>query len=143
MNKYLSVHSHIMLNLLFGSAANKIINNREEDLDEIEKESVMSLKVNVHDRNESDTGNNLTKYERMQANRRKIDHSSSAYINCKSIPATSCPLERSFSAEKLILAVLRKHMKQVLFEALLFLKFNRRMWDIKSVASAMKLNCNE
>ena len=35
---------------------------------------------------------------------------------------------------------LRKHMSPIMFEALIFLKINRKLWDVARVATAMKNN---
>ena len=57
----------------------------------------------------------------------------------KFICATSNCCERLFSEAKYILVPHRSAMSPILFEALLFLKKNRRFWNLELVAQAMKI----
>ena len=50
------------------------------------------------------------------------------------IPPTSNRAERFFSAAKLVITDLRKSMLPKNLEILLFLKFNRELWDEKLLA---------
>lgn len=59
------------------------------------------------------------------------------YCNLDVIPATSVNCERLFSLAKHILTDTRKNTSPLLFEALLFLKVNRKLWDAYSVGKAM------
>jgi hypothetical protein len=59
------------------------------------------------------------------------------FVNLDVIPGTSVNCERLFSLAKHILTDTRKNTTPILFEALLFLKVNRSLWDAHSVGIAM------
>ena len=59
------------------------------------------------------------------------------YINLDVLPGTSVNCERLFSLAKHILTDTRKKTAPKLFEALLFLKVNRALWDVHDVGVAM------
>ena len=59
------------------------------------------------------------------------------YINFDVLPGTSVNCERLFSLAKHILSDTRKKTSPRLFEALLFLKVNRKLWDVYDVGIAM------
>ena len=59
------------------------------------------------------------------------------FVNLDVIPGTSVNCERLFSLAKHILTDTRKNTSPILFEALLFLKVNRSLWDAHSVGIAM------
>lgn len=59
------------------------------------------------------------------------------YMNLDVIPGTSVNCERLFSLAKYILTDTRKSTQPIVFEALLFLKVNRHIWDAHSVGKAM------
>ena len=59
------------------------------------------------------------------------------YINLDLIPGTSVNCERLFSVAKHILTDTRKNTSPLLFEALMFLKVNRNLWNQRSVGKAM------
>ena len=59
------------------------------------------------------------------------------FVNLDVIPGTSVNCERLFSLAKNILTETRKCTAPVLFEALLFLKMNKNLWDAYSVGNAM------
>lgn len=56
------------------------------------------------------------------------------YVSLDHIPPTSNIVERLFSAARLILTDYRKSMDPYTFECLLFLKVNRKKWDINLVS---------
>ena len=60
------------------------------------------------------------------------------YIDVSFIPCTSNACERLFSESKYILTPQRARTSPILFEALLFLKKNDRLWDMKEVVMALK-----
>ena len=59
------------------------------------------------------------------------------YINLDVLPGTSVNCERLFSLAKHILTDTRKTTSSLLFEALIFLKVNRSLWDMYDVGRAM------
>ena len=60
------------------------------------------------------------------------------FIDCSFCVATSNTVERLFSLCKYVLTDQRKCMSPIMFEALIFLKVNRELWDVSLVAKAMK-----
>ena len=63
-------------------------------------------------------------------NRVKRRKGMAEYVSLDHIPPTSNIVERLFSAARLILTDYRKSMDPYTFECLLFLKVNRKKWDI-------------
>lgn len=140
MTHYLSADADIVSHKPFEKAVIKIIDGRENDLDDEESDSVQALKLDVIESNDSGTHTSKMSYfQRIQSKRRRLSEAKTSYMDVNFIPATSCTVERLFSLARWVLTVLRKRMSPILFEAILFLKINRRLWDIKSVAAAMKL----
>lgn len=72
--------------------------------------------------------------------RRRLSDEEVKYIDCTFCVATSNTVERLFSACKHVLTDQRKHRSPIMFEALMFLKVNRKYWDVIMVATAMKNN---
>ena len=59
------------------------------------------------------------------------------YVNLNVLPGTSVNCKRLFSLAKHILTDTRKKTAPKRFEALLFLKVNRSLWDVYDVGVAM------
>ena len=78
-------------------------------------------------------------FKKLDTKRRRLIIAKTQFINCDCIVATSCSVERLFSAARWVLTTLRKRMSSILFEVILSLKLNRKLWDLKSVASSIKL----
>lgn len=144
MNKFLSIDADLVTNKPFETAISKIIAGQEHDMSVSEKTASQQLRLNDCTESLSPSSDeNMSYFERIQAKRRRLSESKTSFIDVKFIPATSCSVERLFSMARWILTVLRKRMSPILFEALIFLKCNHRLWDIKSVAAAMKLKPQE
>lgn len=145
MSYYLSPDANIVHDKIFEGAVVKIINGNETQLSFSEKASVSKLITSSTD-SEVRTDNDekfLTYYERLEAKRRRLEEAPTQYMNSKFISATSSSVERCFSAARWILTCLRKRMSPILFEAILFLKLNRELWDLKLVSSAMRIRPKE
>ena len=68
-------------------------------------------------------------------NRRTDDNPK--YVNCDFIFGSCAEVERLWSIAKFILTSERKgNMSPFLFEAIVFLKMNQRLWDLSDVVSA-------
>ena len=63
---------------------------------------------------------------------------SNQYINCDFIVGSTAKIERIWSHVKYILSENRSRMSLLLFESIMFLKFNKRFWDQSTVAAALK-----
>lgn len=90
----------------------------------------------------SDDGEVATSYalkvqRRLQRRKREASSTSQQYINLDVLPGTSVNCERLFSLAKHILSDTRKTTSPQFFEALLFLKVNREMWNERDVGIAM------
>ena len=72
------------------------------------------------------------------AKRRRIGDPSKDYIDCSLILGSSAEVERVFSMGKNVLAPVRHAMTPQIFEALLFLSYNR-LWDEQLVSEAIGL----
>eukprot|EP00171_Calliarthron_tuberculosum_P023317 IDg23317t1 len=70
------------------------------------------------------------------AKKRKMENTGDEYVNCDFILGSIAEVERLWSVSKHILCVQRRGMTPQMFEALLFLKFNERLWDDQLVAQA-------
>jgi hypothetical protein len=62
--------------------------------------------------------------------------STSPYVNCNFIYGSAAKVEWLWSIAKTILSSNRASMSPLVFESLLFLRVNRRFWDIKTVTEA-------
>ena len=76
----------------------------------------------------------------LKANERSQINNSSEYVNLKWIPPTSNICERLFSASRQVISYLRqvltdyrKSMSPYTFECIMFLKMNRKYWDVDLV----------
>jgi hypothetical protein len=83
------------------------------------------------------TDDNITYFEELRL-RKKRRSEPQEYIDIGIVQSTSCSIERLFSDSKHILTDQRKNMSPVLFEAILYLKRNRSLWNAETVAKALK-----
>jgi hypothetical protein len=89
------------------------------------------------DDEEGGGGNYAKKLERRLKRQKRNNDGSDNYINFDVLPGTSVNCERLFSLARHILSDTRKKTSPRLFEALLFLKVNRKLWDAYDVGIAM------
>jgi hypothetical protein len=62
----------------------------------------------------------------------------SPYVNCNFIYGSTAEVERLWSVSSYILTKQRRRMTPQLFEAILFLRYNERFWNLGLVVEAMK-----
>lgn len=146
MHKYLAPDTSIVHNPTFESAIVKLLQNQERDLSDFERCAVQVLRLPQtqtisHEHEDGEDGTNLSYFQEIEAKRRRLEMRTE-YILPNFLPATSCTVERLFSSAKWVLSDVRKRMSPILAEAILFLKFNRRLWNMKTVALAMKMDQN-
>ena len=103
----------------------------------------MKLSENVSSTSKTETnstGKEYLKeyYQNLFKRRRLSAEVSNQYIDCSFCVATTNTVERLFSACKHVLTDGRKRMSPIMFEALVFLKVNKKFWDLPMVAKAMK-----
>lgn len=127
----------------FESAVNKTPNEHEYEMSYIKQNAVTYLTLDRTSRIDDQCSYDLSYFEQIQDKRRKLSLASPSYINCRLVPATACLVERLFRGARWILTILQKSLSPILFKGMLFLKINRRLWDIKLDSSAMKLNPQE
>jgi hypothetical protein len=84
-----------------------------------------------------DPSDHASKVMRCLKKQRMENDSCDKYVNLNVLPGTSVNCERLFSLAKHILTDTRKKTAPKLFEALLFLKVNRSLWDVYDVGKAM------
>ena len=90
------------------------------------------------DDDEEGTGDYAKKLERRLKRQKRNNDGTENYINFDVLPGTSVNCERLFSLAKHILSDTQKKTSPRVFEALLFLKGNRKLWDAYDVGKAMR-----
>ena len=123
MERYLSPTASIVHSPAFESGVCKLLQGKEI-LDSDEEQALCKFKkdgVERGDENQSFAQSVLKKSKLLCRRYQDLDH----------IPPTSNRAERFFSSAKLIVSDIRKSMLPKNLEMLLFLKFNRKMWDEK------------
>jgi hypothetical protein len=153
MKKYLAPDADIVCNPAFESGVVKIM--RGETLTVSEAHACRYLKKEtVSDTPMEDAvavgSTELTTLEKLHQHRKRhksqhhscssLGSSNKAYIDVfKLISPTSNTCERLFSEAKYILVPQRRGMSPVTFESIIFLKKNRKYWDVNTVAKAMRM----
>lgn len=93
------------------------------------------------DYNDTEENSEMSYFDQIEAKRRRLDKRSQLLVP-DFLPATSFSVEGVFSSARWVLTDISKRMPPILFEDLIFLKVNRRLWDLNTVARAMKLEEN-
>ena len=70
------------------------------------------------------------------AKKPRLSKTKSDYIDCRFILGSSAEVERIFSIGGNLLSKNRRSMTSQVFEAILFLKYNSRLWDLNPVSEA-------
>lgn len=126
MMHYLSTDASIISHKPFEKAVIKIIDGRENDIDNEENDSVQALKLDIiESKNNGIHTSNMFYFQQIQSKLCRLSKAKTLYTDVNSIPATSCTVERLFSLGCWVLVVLCKRMSPILFEEILFLKMNR------------------
>ena len=121
----------------FENALVKLLNNREEDLKDIEKDAVALLKCSDGQPRSTVTASSCSDFAVDLLKKRKLERKSSEYMNVKFILPTSNLVERFFSTAPYAYSDLRRNLLPYNLEMLLFLKLNQRFWDEKLVSSVL------
>jgi hypothetical protein len=115
----------------------KIIDGKEEHLTEEEKEKVsVFLKESVVEKSDTEEEELFNKdfaTTLLELNEKSKECAASKYVNLNWVPPTSNVVERLFSASRQVLTDYRKSMSPYTFECIMFLKMNRKYWDIDLV----------
>ena len=88
------------------------------------------------DASESRAKQSVDAFDASLARRKEKRRTETGYINCDFICGSTAELERLWSQAELIYSSNRQSMHPMMLDALLFLKFNRRFWNAKTVAGA-------
>ena len=132
--QYLSANAEIVHSPDFESGIVKIIDENAEDLTELEKGAVevFSRQESQVDNGDTPEGDLSIVEKALKLKKRKVIRSQ--YVTLDFIPATSNIVERLFSNARLVLTDYRKSMSPYTFECVMFLKFNRKYWDLALVS---------
>lgn len=128
MMHYFSADADIFSHKPFEKAVIKIINGRENDLDDKESDYAQAVKLDVIKSSDSGTHtSNMAYLKQFQSKRRRLREAWTSYMDVNFIVAKSCTVERFFSLSRWVPTVLREQMSSIRFKANLFLKINRRL----------------
>ncbi len=75
--------------------------------------------------------------KRIALKKSKKDDMNDKYRNCDFVLGSVAEVERLWSIAKSILGTQRMHMTPITLEALLFLRMNKRYWDLSLASTAM------
>lgn len=135
-NEYLKIRSHLSVNPVFEAAVLKLQNNNEEQLTRAEKAAVVSLHKCESDTTAGNEEQKLT-FKQKLAKRQKLE-APGKYICADFVLGSVAEVERVWSMAKFIMSDKRNSLKPLMFEALMFLKYNARFWGDQLIAEAMK-----
>ena len=125
----------------FTSGIIKIQNKDESNMTQQEEESCINLLIN---NNGASVAENVSKSFQDRMSKRKKRKASelegtgvrSKYHNLDYIGGSAAEVERLWSEAKFVLTAHRAKISPIVFEALIFLKFNQQYWDIFTVKRA-------
>jgi hypothetical protein len=142
LTHYLADDSAIVHCVDFERGVCKIANGAHSTLTAAERQAVAHLRKFPVSEEEVPEGQTLqanpkmTYFEELRL-RKKRRNEPQEYINVQIVQSTSCSIERLFSDSKYILTDYRKSMSPILFQAILFLKKNKYLWNAETVAKAL------
>ena len=138
MQSYLARDAKIVHSQAFEDGIVKVIAGDIETLTETEKCALESFLDSASQRtvDSSPERNNFFVIQALKGKKKmKVD---SPYPDLKHIPPTSNIVERLFSSARRVLTDYRKSMSPYSFECVMFLKSNRKLWDLSLVAKVME-----
>jgi len=136
-NEYLSTDAKIVHCKTLEDAIIKIQSGKEHEMNADEELAVLKLKIPMSEGGTEDDAA-LTLAQRALKKRRLQENKQSAYVNTSFLLPTSNHVERLFSMSKRIFSEKRRRLNTRTLEALLFLKTNRHLWDMRLVATVVK-----
>ena len=143
--KYLSPTSSIVHSTNFISGALKIIDGKENQLNQLEKNVMRPFKKPQPLDNAIDEDNQDAQQDAVEAilkKRKAADAHKSEYYNLEFVPPTTCEVERLFSISRHILTYDRGAMTPKQFEEIIFLRANCQYWDAALISTLMARNEN-
>lgn len=108
-------------------------------MSDAEKAAYKNLLVGFVPNENQDADVELTVAERIMENKRRQIERTRRYENFNFVLVSVAEVERLWFTTKKILSGNRKCTTPILFETLVFLKVNKKYWDLPLVAEAMKV----
>jgi hypothetical protein len=153
MSEYIAEDADFVCSRHFESGCLKIMNG--ERLSDAEAEACAKLRKEWNEDQEeelsSDDDGPVSVLDKLHANRKKRrklskDNDDDPSFNSKDyrnvskiVCATSNCCERLFSEAKYVMVPHRRGLSPIVFEALLYLKKNRRYWNVRTVSKAIRM----
>ncbi|KAI0565914.1 hypothetical protein FGB62_13g233 [Gracilaria domingensis] len=138
-SKYITPNSDIFPNAVFERGVCKIQSNRAQELTIAESEACSRLLISNGLTQCFDTdGNNVSYSERLDRRKRQ-KKVLTEYRDCSFILGSVAEVERLWSVADNILRNQRMSLTPLLFEAIIFLRINARLWDVHLVRKAYRL----
>ena len=141
MKSYLIADAKIVQNATLEQEIVKVLDGQEELLTAFEKNALKPFLLNsdevelVEEVNKKDKKIGFAD-RLIQTKKRKLE-TKSKYMDMSYIPATSNVVDRFFSQCKNVLTDKRQSMYPINFEAVMFLKMNRHLWDIRLLSKVI------
>lgn len=139
---YIKLHSRHSPSSVFESGVIKIQRGEYDAMSVQEQEACADLKIPFPETGEdselpSDEEEPMSMCDIIRQPKRQRREPHQPYMNSQFILGSSAEIERLFSIAGGILADNRQGLTPLLFESLLFLKVNRKYWDMRTVITAM------
>ena len=135
--KYIGVDAAVIHSRAFEQGVAKIQDGKESTLTDAERDAVKMLEKECRNFG-TQTRNECSASMRTRlAKKRKVESCASIHVDTRFILGSAAEIERLFSTAKLVLSQNRRSMTPQLFEALMFLKYNDRFWNVHLVADAV------
>ena len=136
--KYIAHDSSIIQYPDFERGVTKIQNGATNSLTLSERKSVkMLLSTNEVEEEDIEVSEMISIRERI-AKRQKMSHHRDEYINCDFILGSVAEVERVWSISEYILSNHRRSLTPRTLEALVFLRYNEKYWNLELVCEALK-----
>ena len=147
--KRIQTNGSLTPNPHFESGVVKLQRNKASELTDAERGAVESLKIDIiaidneggEEEKDNDDGDSiaaeLDKVEEEERAASAGEQQNASYVNCNFIYGSCAEVERLWSMAKHILTEDRRGMMDaVMFEIFIFLKVNRRLWELGDVVDA-------
>lgn len=143
-DQYLGIDAPIIHSPVFETAIIKIQNCEQNEMSSEEKFAVKGLTTQfVTDPLLNNDDDDLSFAERALKRKRLSTMSCKDYVNTNFVIPTSNDVKRLFSKSKRELSCQRRISSRSTLQALMFLKFNRNLWDLALVNEIVNANGND
>ena len=141
-NYYISEESEFVHSKTFESAVVKLRTNQAHNLYGEEGEAIIVLRETSISTASDEANNSVSNMSEQLAKRRKVNLLNEEYIDSSFNLGSAAEVERMFSIGGNILSNGRRAMTPQVFEALVFLKLNARLWDEQLLSKAIVCSRN-